>query len=254
MKQYLGRLITRLTLTSLQRMSAATWQSLVLQSLPDHLAKLPPKEALRLLFRLENEIYEWEGQQAIRYGQGVHSKHRHTRYADFFIAHLTPGQRVLDIGSGIGKVAYELASRAEVQVYGLEINPQSVATAQERHAHPHIQYVVGDALGDLTGTIPPPFDVILLSNVLEHLPQRPQLLQRLATFAKPQTVLIRVPLFERDWRVPLKQEVGIEWRLDPTHEIEYTLESFKDEMAQAGLTITHLEVRWGEIWSVLTPQ
>jgi hypothetical protein len=66
--------------------------------------------------------------------------------------------------------------------------------------------------------------------------------------------LIRVPLFERDWRVPVKQELGVEWRLDPTHETEYTQESFAEEMKQARLTVTHQEIRWGEIWAEARPQ
>ena len=37
----------------------------------------------------------------------------------------------------------------------------------------------------------------------------------------------------------------------PTHETEYTLETFAEEMKEAGLSIQHLEVRWGEIWSVV---
>jgi hypothetical protein len=43
--------------------------------------------------------------------------------------------------------------------------------------------------------------------------------------------------------------LGVEWRLDNTHETEYTLESYFEEMAAAGLCIVHQEVRWGEIWS-----
>lgn len=61
--------------------------------------------------------------------------------------------------------------------------------------------------------------------------------------------LIRVPLFERDWRVPLKRQLGVEWRLDPTHETEYTLESFRAEMDEAGLRVTEQMLRWGEIWA-----
>ncbi len=53
----------------------------------------------------------------------------------------------------------------------------------------------------------------------------------------PPGFLIRVPLFERDWCAGLKRELGLEWRLDHTHETEYTLESFKTEMEQAGLEI-----------------
>ena len=66
--------------------------------------------------------------------------------------------------------------------------------------------------------------------------------------------MLRVPLFEREWRVPLKKELGLEWRLDSTHETEYTLESFEEEMSRAGLRIAHLEVRWGEIWAETHPK
>jgi hypothetical protein len=69
----------------------------------------------------------------------------------------------------------------------------------------------------------------------------------------PSRWLIRVPLFERHWSVPLKQELGIDYRLDPTHQIEYTQESFAAEMRQTGLEIVHQEVRWGEIWAELKP-
>lgn len=51
----------------------------------------------------------------------------------------------------------------------------------------------------------------------------------------------------------LKRELGVEWRLDPTHETEYTLESFAEELAAASLRITHQEVRWGEIWAEAIP-
>ncbi len=45
------------------------------------------------------------------------------------------------------------------------------------------------------------------------------------------------------------KELGVKWRLDATHEIEYTLEVFAEEMEDAGLKTDHLEVRWGEIWA-----
>jgi hypothetical protein len=62
-----------------------------------------------------------------------------------------------------------------------------------------------------------------------------------------------VPVFERHWSVPLKRELGAEWRLDPTHKTEYTLETFSEEMAAAGLRILYQEVRWGEIWAEAVP-
>jgi hypothetical protein len=47
--------------------------------------------------------------------------------------------------------------------------------------------------------------------------------------------------------------LGLDYRLDPTHRIEYTQESFAEEIQQAGLEIAHQEVRWSEIWAELKP-
>lgn len=37
-------------------------------------------------------------------------------------------------------------------------------------------------------------------------------------------------MFNRNWITPYKKEMGVEWRLDETHQIEYTKESFYEEM------------------------
>jgi hypothetical protein len=89
--------------------------------------------------------------------------------------------------------------------------------------------------------------------VVEHLEHRPEFLKGVIHAVQPSRLLLRVPVFERDWRVPLKKELGIDYRLDPTHFTEYTLESFAAEMDQARLKITHQEVRWGEIWAEAVP-
>lgn len=206
----------------------------------------PPEKVLRWLFRIDRWLYYFEGQMARAYGQGVHPKHRHIRYHDFFIARLTADERVLDIGCGIGAVAHDVAERAAVDVVAVDINSENIAAAQKRFAHPRVQYMVGDALQILPEGR---FDAVILSNVLEHLPQRPLFLRNVQKAVQPDRILIRVPLFERDWRVPLKKELGVEWRLDPTHETEYTLDSFAQEMEESGLEVTYMVVKWGEIWA-----
>jgi trans-aconitate methyltransferase len=109
-------------------------------------------------------------------------------------------------------------------------------------------------VGDVRYQLPDgPIDVVILSNVLEHLTERPAFLSRLMESLSPSRFLIRVPLFDRDWRVPLKRELGVEWRLDLTHEVEYTVESFSEEMVNTGLRISQQEVRWGELWAVVKP-
>lgn len=207
---------------------------------------LPAPQALRFLFDLDARLYPLQGEKSIEYDGGIHTKHRHMRYHDFFVNRIRASERVLDVGCGIGAVAYDVAEKAGAYVVGIDLSAANIALAQERYVHSQIKYRVGNALQELPAG---PFDVVVMSNVLEHLPERPAFLRRLQRSAQPSRFLIRVPVFERDWRVPLKRELGVEWRLDDTHETEYTLESFSEEMAEAGLSIAHQEVRWGEIWA-----
>jgi len=86
--------------------------------------------------------------------------------------------------------------------------------------------------------------------VLEHLDQRVEFLRRVRERIAPRRLLVRVPLFERDWRVPLKAELGVDHRLDPTHYTEYREGEFRDEIARGGFEVVEAEVRWGEIWAV----
>lgn len=85
---------------------------------------------------------------------------------------------------------------------------------------------------------------------MEHIENRKSLLCRIAIITSK--ILIRVPCYDRDWRVPLKDELGVDSRLDSTHHIEYTQETFREEIEAAGLTVTHIEIKWGEIWGVVS--
>jgi 2-polyprenyl-3-methyl-5-hydroxy-6-metoxy-1,4-benzoquinol methylase len=223
----------------------ATWLQSILAEVTIHRARaLSPADGLRFLFGLEAALYPIQGELAVAFDGGLHTKHRHTRYHDFFVERVRQGERVLDVGCGNGALSYDIAAKTGAQVVGIDLSEANIAVARKCYAHPRVLYLVGDALEDLPGGS---YDVVILSNVLEHLSGRPAFLRRVKAAARPARYLIRVPLFEREWRVPLKRELDVEWRLDPTHETEYTLESFAEEMSEAELQITHQEVRWGEI-------
>jgi 2-polyprenyl-3-methyl-5-hydroxy-6-metoxy-1,4-benzoquinol methylase len=207
-----------------------------------------PEQTLRFLFELDARLYAMQGRMAVAYGNGIHTKHRHIRYHDFFVDRVRAGETVLDIGCGNGALAFDLASRAGAIVTAIELHEANLRIARDRHAHPNVTYLCGDATRDLPLGH---YDVVVLSNVLEHIDDRVGFLRGVDGAARPSRWLIRVPLFERDWRVPLKKELGLEWRLDATHCTEYTLESFAEEVHAAGLVIAHRECRWGEIWSEL---
>ena len=104
--------------------------------------------------------------------------------------------------------------------------------------------------GDATRDLPAEhWDVIVLSNILEHVDDRVGLLRELVRRNSPGRLLIRVPLFERHWHLPLRRELGVEYFSDPTHRIEYTVAEFEAEVSAAGLVIVGRQTLWGEIWA-----
>ena len=66
---------------------------------------------------------------------------------------------------------------------------------------------------------------------------------------KSSKFLIRVPMLNRSWIDVYKKELGLEYRLDNTHFIEYTFEGFKEELDEAGLSVLDYSIQFGEIWA-----
>jgi SAM-dependent methyltransferase len=154
---------------------------------------------------------------------------------------------VLDVGSGKGEVAYDLVTIAGATVVGVDNDPHHLAFARSRFSHPNLQFDEADVL---QGIPEGHFDVVVLSNVLEHLDGRVEFLRGLLRSATPDRLLFRVPVYERDWTVPLRDEVGLSGYWDRDHEVEYSPETFTAELLDAGLRIEELNLRWGEIWAM----
>jgi len=210
-----------------------------------------PEAAIKQLFVLQSRLDTLIGTTAVAYGKGIHPKHRIMRYHDFFVERVRAGERVLDIGSGNGYLAHKLVIDAGATVVGVEIVADNLAKARARFIHPNLEF----RQADVTRVLPTEaFGVVVMSNVLEHLPSRVELLGNLARATGAARFLIRVPCFDRDWTVPLRKELGLDWRMDSTHETEYTMQSFSDEMALAGFEIVESRRLWGEIWAVACPK
>lgn len=209
-----------------------------------------PKESLIFLLELERYLFSLTGTESCRYGDGVHSKHRHTRYHDFFSQRIRPGEKVMDIGCGNGSLSYDLA-QAGARVTGMDNNKDSIVFAREHFSHPGLELILGDVSKDLGENR---YDTVVISNVLEHIEDRIGFLQKVQQRLKPDRWLIRVPSYDRDWRVPLMEEIGVDFRLDETHFIEYSREILIEELQRAGLHPRFMEIRWGEIWCEAGPK
>lgn len=182
----------------------------------------------------------------------LHPKHRIMNYHQFFLENINEGDTVLDVGCGNGALTYDIAKKAR-NVIGMDISRKNIQKAQKKYRRYNLEYIQSDVtswqhpynlfISDYRT------DVIVLSNVLEHIDRRIELLQKLKLIAPK--LLIRVPLVNRDWITLYKKEIGIDYRLDRTHFIEYTPESFEKEMNEAGLKVVSFSIQFGELWSVV---
>jgi SAM-dependent methyltransferase len=201
--------------------------------------------SLIISLRFSNFLYKLISFLSIKNEGGIHPKHRLIGYHDFFLTNLTASDRVLDIGCGNGALTLDVASKVK-EVVGIDIESKNIDQAKSKHSRYNLKYVVGDATKDLTGE---KFDVIILSNVLEHIEKRIDFMKSLRGIADK--YLIRVPTFDRDWIPLYKKELGLEWRLDLTHFTEFTKDTFNLELQEAGYRVESLSVQFGEIWAIV---
>lgn len=209
------------------------------------------RKITRLLVKIHQVIYSYIGPFASATEGGLHPKHRLINYHKFFVDNVSEGDIVLDIGCGNGALLRDVAIKTNALAVGVEILKNNVKSAKTRLSGlPNVEIIQGDIWEFEDNRH---FDSIMLSNVLEHLDRRPELLKHLNEEFKPNKFLIRVPMFEREWLVPYKKELEIESRLDSTHKTEYTEDEFRNELAKAELDIQKLIFRWGEMYAVAVP-
>lgn len=226
--------------------------------------RLSPQDGARFLLALDSAVYSWIGEAAIAAeqaaGNSSHPKHRLIQYHDFFLERITENETVLDLGCGWGVLAARLLHDARARVIGIDLDAANLDRARSLGLDRLVQ---ADILDIAAGKVSLPVDIlpntervdaIILSNVLEHLPRRPEVLRQLADRFESPRFLIRVPAFDRDWRVPYKRELGVEWRLDVTHEIEHTESELRAELTEAGFEIESLDRQWGEFYAVAHPR
>lgn len=221
------------------------------RSLNGFAKRLDPRKRAEFLAELDTYVYSMQGEAAIAAGNGIHPKHDLIRYHDYFVERVGAGERVIDLGCGIGALAASIAGRSGARVTGVDWSEKNLARAREfvaRHvsADGAVDLVHGDITSDRA---PGRFDVVVLSNVLEHIADRPARLRQWSEWYGSPRFLIRVPAFDREWRVPWKKALGVEWRLDLTHETEYTMEQLERELKEAGLTLDSVTTRWGEYYA-----
>lgn len=216
------------------------------------LNRLPRLRAILLdgVLRVHNTCYTAASRLAVLEGGGTHPKHRILDYHQWFLDHIAPGSSVLDIGCGAGNLSRSLSAKAG-RVLAVDIVPANIAAAKRSPHAANIEYLCADATTlELSNHA---VDHVVLSNVLEHIRDRVTFLRSVAPLlSRGATLLLRVPMVDRDWLTLYKRERGVEWRLDPTHFTEYTEAELLAELSAAGLALAGSpRIRFGEFYGVV---
>jgi len=216
-----------------------------------------PRLLIRPILKLHSTCYALAGGMAIQLNNGIHPKHRIMQYKEWFLDNINQDDIVLDVGCNTGMMPEVMSQKAKL-VYGIEIEAKHIEIAKKLRKKENIEYICADATTYNYNKCLP-ISCVTLSNVLEHIKHRVDFLRKLIRQISWQDeankkLLIRVPMIDREWITVYKNELGIDYRLDPTHYTEYTYTQFKQELTQSGIGILSYHVRFGEIYAVCKVQ
>ena len=206
-------------------------------------------KSIKNLFLIKDKL-EWIiNERAINYGNGIHPKHLLTNYHQFFIDRIKDGDRVLDVGCGNGSVALSIAKKKlNSFITGIDLDKNNIKFAKEKQKNNNLKnlnFINGD-VNDLKEI---KSDVVILSNILEHIEKRSLFLANIQKLTGANLYLIRVPYFKRDWQIAFRKELGMYYFSDKDHKIEHTLEELKQELKISNLKMNETIIIWGEIWT-----
>lgn len=143
------------------------------------------------------------------------------------------GKRVLEVGAGIGTITRQIEDACELLI-ALEVDPFYVDRLKNQfRGKPHVRPYLSDvALADWEALRAERIDSVVLSNVLEHIPDDAGAVRRFAQVLQPGgALLILVPALPRLYG-SIDEAVG--------HHRRYTPEALREVLEGAGFTVERL--------------
>lgn len=192
------------------------------------------EEELNLIAQIYNRI--------LSTGSSFHDQSRDQRLRHLLkFANLAPGLRVLDVGTGNGRLAMLLAEEGAREVVGVDISPAMLEVAE------YLRVSGGAANGQrvnyrLAAAQGMPFrnegfDAVTCRLVLHHTHKPDEILREIHRLLKPGGVLIVADLLAADDPVKRATQNTIEARRNPAHVSMYTADQYRKLVTNAGLVI-----------------
>ena len=191
----------------------------------------------------QSRVAHWEGVAAAQGRAADAGRYYRRRLRHVFAAHVPAGQRVLEIGCATGEL---LAAVSPAYGLGVDFSPRMVSEAQ--HRHPHLRFRAADAhdLSQVAG----PFDVVILSDLMNDLWDVQQVLEQVAHVCHPGTRVV-VNNYSRLWEVPLSIAAALGISRPRLQQNWLTNEDIANLFHLSGFDVVR---RWPEvIWPIPTP-
>ncbi len=205
----------------------------------------PPAEAeARAGAYAARRAEHWEafaGNRGISRGLG---RMYHRRLGTIYRFLVPEGKRVLELGCGEGNL---LAALRPSRGVGVDFSGRMIAEARARH--PELAFVESDVESvDLAGE--EPFDVIILSDLLNELWDAQALFRRMRQWCHPRTRII-LNTYSRLWQLPLAAARGLRLAKPALGQNWFTPPDVRNLLYLEGYETIR---DWGEIlWPVRTP-
>ncbi len=242
--------VSRLKNTVRRLMPRALWESLA--SIKRSARRLTGYPDTAQIGKTDYDDY-WDAKAST--GMGQLSTFRRRR-ADVFARVIAPGARVLDLGVGDGAILRYLIERRQIEGYGLDISPKAVEFCR---AH-GLNVDLADINEPIENAINGHFDAVIMSEIIEHIPEPETLLNAL----RPHTdrLIVSIPntgYYQHRLRL-LLGKFPLQWVVSPGEHLRFwTLADFRWWARQMGFRIVHEEAYEGtpalrRVWPALFGQ
>jgi sarcosine/dimethylglycine N-methyltransferase len=145
--------------------------------------------------------------------------------------HLAPGMTVLDIGSGLGGPARQIARSSGCTVVGVDITPAYVDTAQALTRTAGLENQVSFVCGDITALDRNDFDAAYTMHVQMNVADKKTFFTEIARRLRPGT---RFATFEVCLTGDSQPTPPLPWSLDGTDSYLATADQLRDTIAASG--------------------
>jgi len=162
--------------------------------------------------------------------------------ARYFAFLVPPGARVLEIGCGLGDL---LAAVRPARGVGVDFSPKAIELARARH--PQLEFHVAEALAFDTAET---FDYVILSDLVNDLPDVQAVLERVRCVARPDTRLV-INFFNNVWRPILAAAERIGAKAPAPQQNWLSLGDMNNLLHLAGWETIKEDARI--VWPVATP-